>query len=99
MLRLARPRDAAILLLLRDSGRRRATIPQLRVDNCRIWQGADGDFRFAGRTVEKGNVPQLVFAGHQATIHIIAWMEMRPYPDSRQPFSFYFVCFRRCPSR
>lgn len=86
MLLQANVRDAAILLVLRDSGRRRASIPQLGVDDTRIWQGPDGRFRLASRVVEKGLRPQLVFARHDAALATSLWLSMRPW-RSRWVFS------------
>lgn len=82
MLREANVRDAAILLVLRHSGRRRASICQLKVADTRIWQGPDGRFRMASETVEKGKRPQLLFAGHDAAVATTLWLDMRPDPDS-----------------
>lgn len=84
MLRHANIRDAAILRLLWESGRRRSTICQLRVgDNHRmIYQGPDGLFRFVARTLEKGERTQLCMGGHQAALAILLWESSRPDPHS-----------------
>jgi integrase len=84
MLRHANMRDAAILRLLWESGRRRATICQLRAGapHRKIYQGPDGLFRFVAHTFEKGERPVLCFAGHEATLAIMLWEASRPDPDS-----------------
>jgi integrase len=77
-------RDAAILRLLWESGRRRSTICQLRVgeDHRMIYQGPDGLFRFVAKTLEKGERPVLCMGGHEATLAIMLWEASRPDPDS-----------------
>lgn len=84
MLRHANIRDAAILRLLWESGRRRSTICQLRVgdDHRLIYQGPDGLFRFVAQTMEKGERTQLCMGGHQAALAIMLWESCRPDPDS-----------------
>lgn len=78
----ANVRDAAIILLLAESGCRRGTIPRLRQDRMKIWQAEDGEFRFVAETVEKGKnggEPRFIFAGHKAAMAILLWLEVRPF--------------------
>lgn len=87
LLRYANLRDAAILLLLRHSGRRRATICRLRMADTKIWQAPGGDFRLASKSVEKGDRRVLVFAKHRAALATMLWMDSRPDPDSEFVFT------------
>lgn len=87
ILRAANIRDAAIVLLLAHSGRRRATICRLHVAHTKIWQGPDGDFRLASKSVEKGKRTVLVFAKQRAALATMLWMESRPDPDSPYVFT------------
>lgn len=85
MVRHANVRDAAIMWLLWESGRRRATICQLRMgpEHLRIYQGPDGRYRLVARNLlEKGERPQLCFAGHTAAMAVSLWIEIRPDPAS-----------------
>ena len=85
LVRHANVRDAAILWLLWESGRRRATICQLRTgpEYMQIYQGPDGRFRFVAKgIVEKGRQPVLCFAGHPAALAVLLWMALRPDPHS-----------------
>lgn len=87
ILRYANLRNAAILLLLKHSGRRRATICRLQVADTKIWQAPDGDFRLASESLEKGDRRVLVFAKHRAALAVMLWMESRPDPQAPHVFT------------
>lgn len=87
ILRHANLRNAAILLLLRHSGRRRATICRLKMADTKVWQSPDGDFRLASKSIEKGDRRVLVFARHRAALATALWMQSRPVPESPYVFT------------
>ena len=71
-------RDAAFLMLLWDSGRRRGGLAQLQVDDIKIiFDAAEEEYRLIGRTIEKGEKEQLVLAGHEATMALKVWLTIR----------------------
>lgn len=75
-------RDAAIILLLAESGCRRGSIPRLLVDRLKIWQAQNGRFRLVAETIEKGRAggePRFIFAGHRTALAIQLWLDIRPH--------------------
>jgi len=71
-------RDAAFLLLLWDSGRRRGGLARLQVDDIKIiWDPEEEEYRLVGHTIEKGEKEQLVLAGHEATMLLQVWLTVR----------------------
>jgi len=89
MLAVASVRDAAILLLLAESGCRRGAIPRLLLSDLKLWSGEDGRYRVACRTIQKGKYEGkeiVVFAGHKTGLAISLWLEVRPFDTSDHLF-------------
>lgn len=80
-------RDFAMILFAAQSGCRKQSLPRLRRDTMRLWEGPDGRWRVAFKIPsEKGGRPRVLFARHEAALAIMLWLEIREY-DSDYVFN------------
>jgi len=70
-------RDTLLLLMARDSARRRGGLARLRIDDCKIIHLEDGELGLVGHTIEKGDKPQLLLCGHHTALLYQVWLRIR----------------------
>lgn len=70
-------RDTVILLLVDDSARRRGGLANLQLCDLRIFQDDEDEWCVVGRTIEKGEKPQLLLAGEIPALALRVWLYIR----------------------
>ena len=77
-LAFANPRDESLIRLALESGRRRGGLCNLHLDDFTIvFDEEILEYRVIGKTIEKGNKEQILFAKHHAAIALMNWLEIR----------------------
>jgi integrase len=70
-------RETALLMLAEDSARRRGGLANLKISELNFFEDDDGEYGVVGRTIEKGEKPQILLAGHEAVMALKAWLYVR----------------------
>jgi len=71
-------RETALIMLVEDSGRRRGGMANLKISDLNFFDDdEDGSWGVVGRTVEKGDKPQILLAGHEAVMALKTWLHIR----------------------
>lgn len=84
---LASLRDAALILIMAETGCRRAAVAGLKCENVRIWQTANSEHRFAAKVMEKGGREVLLLGGERVSLAVRLWLAVRPFPRAAHLFT------------